>query len=454
MPSLAELVGIILGVSGGFALLYILTWIMRMQVVPPSEMMIISGLVSGGFKQIRGGRAFPLPVVSSKDVLSCETMPVDIKVHGALSKGEIPLAVDAYANVCIGSHPKLVKNAVRHILRKDGDEIRLLAKKTLEGNLREAISTLTPEEVIRDKEEFGRRITEASRDDLGKLGLMIASFVVQTISDDMRSEEATADKEGVGYIGLLERTEKARAKAEALVATFSTKADATEETERRRQEAELKRVENEREKFKREREYQVNKANAAGTVGVEKVRSNQRIELSRVQNQTSARQEEINMLVKKVEAETIKKAEADAQKVTEEARGVAAQILSSGRAEIDVLQQTFDYIRAAGKAGTLNYLVDRLPEIARSLASTMESAQAGAITVLAGGPGAEGGGGGGPLPDPARVVRFLEQVKAGANVDLGSLLARPAGDGGHVGAGGAVAAAAPAKPQIPHPKSE
>ncbi len=420
MPNLMTLLGITGGVTVVFAALYILTWIMRMQVVPPSEMMILSGMVKGGFKQIRGGRAFPLPVVHAKDILSCEAFPVDIKVRGALSKGEIPLAVDAYANVCIGSHPGLVKNAVRHILRKDRDEILLLAQKTLEGNLREAISTLSTEEVIRDKEEFGSRITEASSDDLGKLGLMITSFVVQTIGDDHRGQEAE-----VGYIGLLERTDKARAKAEALIAAFNAKAEAIEETERRREEAELKRVENERTKFKRERDYQVNKANADGTVGVEKVLSNQRIELSRVQHQITARGEEIHMLEKKLEADVLKKAEADAAKMIEEANALAAQVLRSGQAEIDVMEETFDYIRASGKTGTANYLVDRLPEIARALATTMRSAEADRITVMAGTPE---GGSPGALPEAAKVVRFLEQVRTGSDVDLSQVLARATGD--------------------------
>ncbi len=408
------------GVCLLFAGLYILTWIMRMQVVPPSEMMILSGAVPGGFRQIRGGRAFPLPVFHAKDILSCEAYPVVIKVRGALSKGEIPLAVDAYANVCIGSHPSLVKNAVRHILRKDRDEVLLLAQKTLEGNLREAISTLTPEEVIRDKEEFGRRITEASKDDLGKLGLMITSFVVQTISDDTRGGEAE-----VGYIGLLERTDKARAKAEALIATFSNKAESTEEAEKRRMEAELRRIENERTKFKRERDYQVNKANADGTVGVQKVLANQRAELARVHYQIKARQEEIHMTVKKLEGEVVKKAEADAKKMIEEASGLAAQYLGAGQAEVEVLQQTFEYIRKAGKTGAANYIVDRLPEIARALATTMRSAEAASITVMTGGQVENPSG---HLPAPGRVVQFLEQVKAGSGVDLSGLLGQPKTD--------------------------
>lgn len=430
MPGVMELLAISGGVLSVFAALYVLTWVSRMQVVPPSEMMILSGMVKGGFRQIKGGRAFPLPVVHAKDILSCEAIPVDIEVHDALSRGEIPLNVDAYANVCIGSHPNLVKNAVRHILRKDRDEVLMLAQKTLEGNLREAISTLTPEEVIRDKEEFGRRITEASRDDLGKLGLMITSFVVQTIGDGKRAAEIAQ----TGYIGLLERADTARAKAEAMVATYTTKADAIEEAERRRQDAELKRVENERTKFKREREYQVNKANADGTVGVEKVLANQRVELSRVHSQLAAREQEIQMTIKKLEADVVKKAEADAAKMIEDAKAAAVQYQRAGEAELDALSLTFQYIQAAGKTGTANYLVDRLPEIARAMATTMRAAEADEITVMNG--GGDGGARAGGLPESSQVIRFLEQVKSGSGVDLVALLGR----------GGASAPAHPAEP--------
>ncbi|MBI5368997.1 MAG: hypothetical protein HZA54_18320 [Planctomycetes bacterium] len=424
MPDLAMLLMIVMGVLGAFAGAFILTWILRMQVVPPNQMMILSGFVPGGFRQIRGGRAYPLPLIHAKDVLSCEAMPVDIKVQGALSKGEIPLNVDAYANVCISAQPAIVKNAVRRILRKGEDEILHLAQKTLEGNLREAISSLTPEEVIRDKEEFGRRITEASRDDLGKLGLTISSFVVQTIADKELPDAA------VGYIGLLERGEKARAKAEAIVATFSAKAEQIESAQRRRQEAELKRVENEREKVKRERDYQVNKMNAEGTVGVEKMRSDQRIELSRVQHRIKAREEEILMLTKKFEAELEKKAEADAKKLIEEAKASAAQILRSGNAEVDVLEQTFAHIHGAGGSGTANYLVDRMPEIARAMAATMRSAEVKTITVMEGSAegGSGGGAGAGSLFDAGRLIALIEQVKTGSKVDLGALL-RPSAPG-------------------------
>ena len=82
-------------------------------------------------------------------------------VSNAFSKGNIPLNVEAIANVKIASQPEWVfNNAVERLLGKTDNEIRALAQDTLTGNLRGVLATLTPEAVNEDRLGFAKALSE------------------------------------------------------------------------------------------------------------------------------------------------------------------------------------------------------------------------------------------------------------------------------------------------------
>ena len=82
-----------------------------------------------------------------------ESIPIELRVINAYSKGGIPLKVDAIANIKVDSTEPALGNAVERLLDKTPKEMHLIAKDTLEGNLRGVLATLTPEEVVRIEDQ-------------------------------------------------------------------------------------------------------------------------------------------------------------------------------------------------------------------------------------------------------------------------------------------------------------
>ena len=157
----------------------------------PNEVLIFSGrkrqMADGatrGFRTVFGGLGMRWPIIEKVDRMSLTTMEVPIQVRNAYSKGGIPLAVDAVANVKISSNQQLIGNAIERFLGRDPKEIQRVAKETMEGHLRGVLARLTPEEVNEDRLKFADELLRESELDLNKLGIHLDTFKVQHISDD------------------------------------------------------------------------------------------------------------------------------------------------------------------------------------------------------------------------------------------------------------------------------
>ena len=71
------------------------------------------------------------------DRLFLNTIPIDLTVSNAYSEGwYFRSKCRAIANIKISSNEPELNNAVERLLGKPLDEIQLIAKETLEGNLR------------------------------------------------------------------------------------------------------------------------------------------------------------------------------------------------------------------------------------------------------------------------------------------------------------------------------
>ncbi|HTQ11397.1 MAG TPA: SPFH domain-containing protein [Fimbriimonadaceae bacterium] len=173
-------------------LLVLLGFIKSMlQICPPNEVLIFSGrkrrLADGslrGCRTVFGGRGFRWPIFETVSRMSLNVMEVPITIKGAYSKGGIALNVEAIANVKISSDEVIVNNAIERFLGRDPNEIKRVAKETLEGHLRGVLSRLTPEEVNEDRLKFADELATESEMDLRKLGIHLDTFKIQHVSDD------------------------------------------------------------------------------------------------------------------------------------------------------------------------------------------------------------------------------------------------------------------------------
>ena len=106
----------------------------------PNEILVFSGrkhrLPDGsvvGFKVIHGGRAFRMPLLESVSRMDVRLVGVEVAVTNAFSKGGIPLAVHAIANVKVATDPHHVRQAVERFLGMEPAQISAVAQQTLEG---------------------------------------------------------------------------------------------------------------------------------------------------------------------------------------------------------------------------------------------------------------------------------------------------------------------------------
>ncbi|GAB1370864.1 hypothetical protein MASR1M45_09260 [Candidatus Kapaibacterium sp.] len=177
---------------GAVAIIVILITISKLLLIAhPNEVIILSGrkrkLENGevvGYRTIRGGRTIKIPLLEKATRMSLETIPIELMVSNAYSKGGIPLRVEAIANIKIASSEPYFGNAVERFLNRKEPEIHGIAKDTLEGNLRGVLASLTPEEVNEDRLKFAETLMDEADIDLQKLGLQLDTLKITNISDD------------------------------------------------------------------------------------------------------------------------------------------------------------------------------------------------------------------------------------------------------------------------------
>ena len=171
-------------------------------ICQPSEVLIFAGLsrTTGdgrkvGYRTVRGGSALRIPVLEDVMRLDLSNMIIELRVENAYSKGGIPLNVAGVANIKISGDEPGIHNAIERLIGKSQDDIRHIAKETLEGNLRGVMASLTPEQLNEDKVTFARTLLEEAEDDLQKLGLVLDTLQIQNISDDVRYLDSIGRKQ-------------------------------------------------------------------------------------------------------------------------------------------------------------------------------------------------------------------------------------------------------------------
>ena len=313
---------IILAVIAVVAVLVIFTAISKLLLISqPNEVIILSGrrrkLESGvevGYRMIRGGRALRIPLLEKASRMSLETIPIELAVNNAYSKGGIPLAVDAIANIKVDSSEPAFGNAVERFLEMSEEEIQKIAKETLEGNLRGVLASLTPEEVNEDRLKFAEVLMDEADTDLQKLGIQLDTLKITNITDERdyldsigrmktaeviaNAKKAEADKkaeaeeaEAHGH----ERAEKAKARAKLEIETYqiSTNRDiaiAESEKQALTEEAQAKATERS-EKAKALAQQEIENTQIASQQAVARQRASQEAETREAEAQAKARAE-------------------------------------------------------------------------------------------------------------------------------------------------------------------
>ena len=323
----------------------------NLKICQPNEVLIFSGrtrtLSDGsrvGYRVIQGGRGFRIPIIEEVASLSLNTIPIDLTVSNAYSKGGIPLMVRAIANVKISSGEHELNNAVERLLGKDLEEIQTIAKETLEGNLRGVVASLTPEEVNEDRLKFAKELLDEADNDLSVLGLQLDTLKIQSVEDDR------------GYLDAIGRQSTAQIIATAQVVEAE-----------KREESKLAEAKADMEITRAENGVRILKAQLAAEASAEEAKIEVAARVAEAVAEQELAEQEILLAEKRQQADVIIAAEAERKAKEEVAIGNAARILEDGKAEVTVLAQKLELWQAAGDDAERLFLIQMLPEILKDV---------------------------------------------------------------------------------------
>jgi flotillin len=348
---------IVAGVVVGAIFAFIATVRALIVIVPPNSAAIITGrsraLTDGrgvGYRTVIGGRTLRVPVLEQVSYMHLATIPIELMVANAFSKGGIPLSVQAVANVKVASEPETTfNNGVERLLGKSVEEIEELAKETLSANLRGVLSTLTPEEVNEDRLKFAAELLQEADQDLQKLGLQLDTLKIQNVTDE------------VGYLAAVGRGKTAQVLKSAQIAEAQNQAETKQRQAEAMQIAEVAKAQADIAVASARNELRVRQAElnrlAETAERVAQVEA-QRAEVEAQQNLESQR---VELQKRKLLADVVEPAEAHRKAAELRARAEAAPILENGKAQVEVLRLLYSQISTAGEQGFAVFMAEKLP---------------------------------------------------------------------------------------------
>ena len=347
-------------------------------ICQPSEVLIFAGLRrstgSGrrvGYRTVRGGSALRIPLVEEVMRLDLSNMIIDLRVENAYSKGGIPLNVSGVANIKISGDEPGIHNAIERLIGKSQDEIRHIAKETLEGNLRGVMSSLTPEQLNEDKVTFARTLLEEAEDDLQRLGLVLDTLQIQNISDDVR------------YLDSIGRKQLVELKRDSRIAEAEAKSQsAVKQAENERITA-LRRLDKDLAIATANAEKRTTDALTRRAAVVAEAEAMVGAELARAEAEVPVQQERIKQVTEQLQADIVAPAESECQTMMAEAKGEAATIVEQGRSQAEGLQELVDSLKRSGDDAKRLFLLQKLEPLLTMLSGTVQPVEIEEVNLVA-----------------------------------------------------------------------
>lgn len=382
----------------------------------PNEILVISGKSStledgstvGYSKVMGGGRAFRIPVLHQIESMPLTSIPIDIQVKNAYSKGGIPLHVHAVANIKVSSKSQHVGNAIERFLGRDPREIQRVGKESLEGHLRGVLANLTPEEVNEDRLKFAQKLMDEADEDFDKLGLALDTLKIQNVADD------------VNYLESLGRQRIAEVIRDAEIAESNAVAEAkqTEAVAKRSAEVAVQKAQTEivdkqnaLRQLRADLEAKVRSVEEEAKAAAQEARAQAEAELQEIRGRLEAL---------RLKADTILPSEFNRQAAEFKAEGEAAYIEERGKAMAEVLSMMTQAWIRAGKDAKDIFLIHQIEAIMGTVVARMKTLKVQEVTLIDGGDGQA-------LPRhiasyPATVRQVLEELHSTTGVDVTGIL--------------------------------
>jgi flotillin len=349
-------------------LIFVGIWASRYTKVGPNQVLVVSGRkhryadADGsarlrGFRVVKGGGTFVIPVVEKVDLLSLELLTIDVQTPEVYTSKGVPVKVDGVAQIKVKGDDVSIATAAEQFLSKGTEEIKSIAMQTLEGHLRAILGTMTVEEIYQNRDAFASKVQEVAAGDMANMGLGIVSFTIRDIRDTQ------------GYLDALGKPRIAQVKRDAQIAQAEADRDAMIKSSQAQQAGQEAKLVADSKIAQAQRDYQLNvqtyqasvnqkKAEADLAYDLQRFKTGQLVKAEEVQvqiiekqKQIELQQQEILRKQRELEANVQKPADAERYKVETlanarkfqleaEAAGSASAAKATGFASADVAKAT------------------------------------------------------------------------------------------------------------------
>jgi flotillin len=445
-------------------------WAGRYTKVGPNQVLVVSGrkhrhvdpdgsVVSRGFRIVKGGGTFVIPVVEKVDLLSLELLTIDVQTPEVYTSKGVPVRVDGVAQIKVKGDDISIATAAEQFLSKGVDEIKNIATQTLEGHLRAILGTMTVEDIYQNRDAFASKVQEVAAGDMANMGLSIVSFTIRDIRDTQ------------GYLEALGKPRIAQVKRDAQIAQAEADRDAKIRSAAAQQAGQEAEFAAQSKIAEAQRDYQMNVASYQASVNLKKAEADLAYDLQKYktgqlvkaeevqvniiekQKQIELQQQEIQRKQRELEANVQKPADAERYKVetlanarkfqleaeaagaaaatkatgfanadvakatgiaeaeANKARGLAeaAIIEAQGKATAEAMRQKAESFKQYNEAAVIELIVRILPELAGRISEPLSKTEK-MVIINSGNNGSNGGGASKLTGDIAQIISQLPPV--------------------------------------------
>lgn len=329
------------------------------RVPSADQAMLISGGKGSGtqpFRVITGHGAFVVPVFRKVQFLNLSLFEAEVEEPCVTRQG-IALHVRAVMAAKVGADSDSIVNAAQRFLSGQ-DEMSLLTGRIFSGHLRSIIGSMTVEEIITERQKLASEVLEGSKEEMGRMGLVIDALQIQNIDDG-----------GLGYIKAMAAPHNARIQQHAQIAQANANQAAAEaEQQSLRMQSQFERdTAVTRAGYSAETETAQAKASTAGPL------AQAQAQREVLDAQTELAQRNAVLRQQQLVAEVVKPAEAEAERV---------RILA--RADAEKVQIQAAAAASSNRVALDQALIAQLPQIVEKAAAGLAGAK---VTVVNGSDG-------------------------------------------------------------------
>ena len=294
----------------------------------PNQVLVISGrkrtIIEAdgtrrevGFRIVKGGGRFVLPVLEKVDILSLELLTIDVQTPEVYTSKGVPVRVDGVAQIKVKGDDISIATAAEQFLSKAVDDIKNIAMQTLEGHLRAILGTMTVEEIYQNRDAFAAKVQEVAAGDMANMGLTIVSFTIRDIRD------------GQGYLDALGKPRIAQVKCDAIIAQAEADRDSQIRSAQAKQAGQEAQFAADTKIAEAQRDYQSNVAQYQAAVNVQKAQADLAYDLQKFKTGQLVKAEEVQVSI----VEKQKQIELQQQEILRRQRELEATVQKPADAE-------------------------------------------------------------------------------------------------------------------------